>query len=65
MLVGFLVIQPKHSGDFMSVALETDFTCYFLYVKHLLFCFHCIDSLRAVKTTSCTGYRLVPAVSKC
>lgn len=35
MLVALLVIQPKHFGDFMSMVLETDFTGYFLCMKHL------------------------------
>lgn len=59
MLVGFLVIQAKHSGDFMNMALETDFTCYFLYVNHLS-CLHFIDSLGVVQTTCCIGCRLIP-----
>lgn len=31
----------------MSLVLETDFTCYFLYVKHLLFCLHFVDPIGA------------------
>lgn len=64
MLVALLVVQPKHSGDFMSMVLETDSTGYFLCMKHLLFCCRFIDSLRAVQTTSCIGGRLIPITEK-
>lgn len=62
MLVALLVVQPKHSGDFMSMVLETDFTGYFLCMKHLLFCCHFIGSLRAVRTTSCMGVDWFPSL---
>lgn len=48
MLVFLLMIQPKHFDDLTSMVLETDFTGYFLCVKHLLFSF-----LRLLK--SCTN----------
>lgn len=50
MLVGLLVIQSRHSGDFTSMVLETHFIC------ETSVCFHFIDSLRAVQTTSHIGY---------
>ena len=51
MLVVLLVIHPKHFSNFTSMVFEVDFTGYFLCLKHLLFCFPFIDSLRAVQTT--------------